>query len=259
MDAEGKRSEYVDIRTIRAVAFDCYGTLINFDERNFVQTVQKLLSAHGINHISENLVWDKWMDSARNHAKSIGRDPMASIDGPEPPFYRFAEIWPQHFKYAFENTKVSNITPETALAFFFDQLSQAPAYEESWEILLAIQKAGYRTAIASNADDAHIYPVLRRAGIHVDLVVTSESVKSYKPRRPFFEKLCGRLDLKKSQVLFVGDSLFSDIRGARNAGLPAYWVQRTPSTDVTEILPYHPNWIYPDLRGLHTVLLGNNE
>jgi 2-haloalkanoic acid dehalogenase type II len=249
----------VDLARIRAVAFDCYGTLIDFDERAFSAAVHNLLEGYGINHVHGDAVWEKWMDSARDHAKRHGRDPEVPIDGTEPPFYRFAEVWPHHFRRAFEETGVDTIEPNAALAHLFERLSRAPAYDDVSEVLPTLRRAGFTVAVATNADDAHLYPVLRHAGIEADIVVTSESVRSYKPRRPFFDSLCQRLGMARDEILFVGDSPYADVRGARNAGLPVYWVRRYEDAEQEKLVQQPPDWTYPDLRGLCDILLGRGE
>ena len=42
-----------------------------------------------------------------------------------------------------------------------------------------------------------------------------------------FRALCQRLGCEPAQVLYVGDSLPTDVRGARNAGLRTAWVRRS--------------------------------
>ncbi len=259
MAADNGTVATVDLTRIRAVAFDCYGTLIDFDERAFSTAVHSLLEEHGINHVRGDAVWEKWMDSAREYAKHHGRDPDGRIDGPEPSFDRFAEAWPHHFRHAFDATGVDTIGPDVAMSHLFALLSAAPAYEEVSDVLPELRRAGFTVVVASNADDAHLYPALQNAGIDVDMVVTSESLRSYKPRRPFFDGLCSRLGMSREEILYVGDSPYSDVRGARNAGLPVYWVRRYEDAEQQKYLQQDPDWTYPDLRGLCTILLGTGE
>ena len=91
---------------IRVVAFDCYGTLLDFDERGFAPAVDGLLREHGVTHTSGEAVWEAWTDHARDLAKSHGRDPDHPLAGPEPPFIPFAESWTTHFAHAFRETAV---------------------------------------------------------------------------------------------------------------------------------------------------------
>ncbi len=244
-----------DVSAIRAVAFDCYGTLLDFDERAFAPAIEDLLRRHGVLDVSGEAVWEKWMDAARTHAKANGRDPEHPFAGPEPVFSAFADTWPQYFAHAFRETGVEGVDPDAALGHMFDLMSVAPAYDEALEVIAALQSAGLTVAVASNADDVHLGPALSNAGIDVGLVLSSEGVRSYKPRRPFFDALCRELDASPEEIAYVGDSPFSDVTGARNVGMPAYWVRRYEDADREKHLHHQPTWTYPDLRGLLCVLL----
>ena len=93
--------------TVRAVVFDCYGTLIDFDERAFAPAVDAFLRRVGVQHVDGAELWRHWMESARDYAREHGRDPERPLEGPEPPFFPFADLWPRHFARAFRETGVS--------------------------------------------------------------------------------------------------------------------------------------------------------
>jgi len=117
-----------------------------------------------------------------------------------------------------------------------------------------LEQRGYRIAIGSNADDDHLEHALEKAGIEVEMVLSSEEAKSYKPRRPFFEQLCKRLDLDPCEVLYVGDSPWADVTGANNAGLPVYWVSRYPDPEREKMMRSRPTWSGQDLTGILAAL-----
>jgi len=54
----------------------------------------------------------------------------------------------------------------------------------------------------------------------------------------------------------VGDSPNADIIGANNAGMPVYWVRRYDDPHRARNLKQDPPWVYPDLRALLGLLLG---
>ena len=170
---------------IRVVAFDCYGTLLDFDERGFAPAVDGLLREHGVTHTSGEAVWKAWTDHARDLAKTHGRDPDHPLAGPEPPFIPFAESWTAHFAHAFRETAVEGLPAREATDFLFDLLAQAQPYPEVVEVIDALHSGaprgrGLKIVVASNADDAHLDPALDRCGIRglVDAVISSEGVCS---------------------------------------------------------------------------------
>jgi 2-haloalkanoic acid dehalogenase type II len=241
------------------VAFDCYGTLLDFDERSFAPAIDALLRAHDVDHTDGEAVWTAWMAHSREHGKQHGRDPDNPLAGPEPRFFSFAETWSLHFQHAFAETNVDAVSAEHATAHIFDLLAQAPPYAEVAGVLADLRARGLRLVIASNADDAHLDPALERHGIleHMEVAISSEAVRSYKPRAPFFDAIRQRTGAAAQEILYVGDSPYSDVTGARSAGMGAYWVRRYEDAAREKHLYHDPTWRFPDLRGLLDLLSGD--
>ncbi|MBR1929918.1 MAG: HAD family hydrolase [Lachnospiraceae bacterium] len=57
-------------------------------------------------------------------------------------------------------------------------------------------------------------------------VYTSEDAKSYKPRKELFELALRESGLEPDQVLHIGDSLSSDVKGGSDVGIRVIWVNR---------------------------------
>ena len=235
---------------VRAVAFDCYGTLLQLEERDFAALIHEMLLGHGVRHTTGEEVWEAWLDASRALAESEGLVRDGTVDGPEPTFRPFSETWPQHFAQAFERRAVDAIPPQRAFRHLWDHMSAVPAYPEVAEVFAALRARGYRLAIASNADEGHLRPALDAAGIDAEIVLSSETASSYKPRRPFFRRLCRLLDLPPEQILYVGDSPYADVNGANHSGLPVYHVRRYPDPERERSLRFEPTWSGPDLRGI---------
>ncbi len=238
------------VRSVRAVAFDCYGTLLQLEEREFASLIEQMLQQHGVDHANGEQVWDAWLEASREMSRREGRNPDRPLDGPEPTFRPFSETWPYFFSEAFKHHSVETIPAATAFQHLWDVLSVAPAYPEVATVFAQLRARGYRIAIGSNADDDHLEHALEHAGIDVELVLSSEEAQSYKPRKPFFEQLCARLELDPCQVLYVGDSPWADVTGANNAGMPVYWVSRYPDPEREQMMRYHPTWSGEDLTGI---------
>ncbi|MEL7158910.1 MAG: HAD family hydrolase, partial [Actinomycetota bacterium] len=101
--------------------------------------------------------------------------------------------------------------------------------------------------VVSNIDRADIETAIEHHGLQLEHVVTSDDVRSYKPRpEPFMAGLAA-VGCRAAQVLHVGDSLTSDVAGAHELGIPVAWVNRTgrPSPVGAE-----PTYTVPDLTDL---------
>ena len=80
--------------------------------------------------------------------------------------------------------------------------------------------------IVSNIDRQDLEAAIAHHDIRVDLSVTSEDVRAYKPRPEPFQLALDLLGLNHDHVLHVGDSLSGDVIGANAFGIPVAWVNR---------------------------------
>jgi len=86
-----------------------------------------------------------------------------------------------------------------------------------------------RIVIASNSDTAPLHANVERAGLAVDVVISSEDLEVYKPDPRFYERLLGRLDLRAEELVFIGDTLEGDVLAPRRAGIETIWLRRDRS------------------------------
>ena len=57
-------------------------------------------------------------------------------------------------------------------------------------------------------------------------VFTSEDAKSYKPRKELFELALNDSGFKSDEVIHIGDSISSDVKGAGALGIKTLWLNR---------------------------------
>jgi putative hydrolase of the HAD superfamily len=109
------------------------------------------------------------------------------------------------------------------------------ARPESWECepdaeatLAELRRRGYSLAIASNFDSRLRPVVAGRAELRlIETLVISAEVGWRKPASEFFRALALELRCNPREILFVGDDLENDIKGAFAAGLNAVRYDRT--------------------------------
>ncbi len=208
---------------IAAIASDCFGTLANFEEADFVRTFGELSVAAGLSLTGREL-WDRWLEQGRELSRARGRDPQQPLAGPEPVFVPFREIWLRQFERTFEPLG-AKVSAADARNLIVNRLSAAECYAGAAEVLSRL-RVQHRIALLSNADDDFLAACLARNGLAFETIVSSESARSYKPRRPIFENLCFQLGLPAQRILYVGDSPVADVLGARTAGMPVAWINR---------------------------------
>ncbi|MBQ0139812.1 MAG: YjjG family noncanonical pyrimidine nucleotidase [Kurthia sp.] len=94
------------------------------------------------------------------------------------------------------------------------------------ETLKQVKQAGYCLYVVSNGE-LHTQ-MSRLAGAklthYFDAVYISEQTGSQKPNKKFFEYVFANSpEIEKSKALMIGDSITSDIQGAKNSGLDSCW------------------------------------
>jgi 2-haloalkanoic acid dehalogenase type II len=240
---------------IEAVAFDCYGTLVDFDDAGFERAYGRICAEQGL-PIDGKTFYDKWMEIWRRPAQAgavgsqsvvanrpaalsepepeVAHEGLAAIrvagaaarrlDGEPPPFRPYREEWPEHFAACFEELGVRG-DAERASERLRQLLSEAQAYSESRRVVEMLTRR-LPIALMSNADNDFLLPCLSRNGLAFPVVISSEDVGAYKPHVSIFNTLSESIGVPLPNILYVGDSRAADVAGGKNAGLRVAWVNR---------------------------------
>jgi 2-haloacid dehalogenase len=204
----------LSVAGIRAVAFDCYGTLIDFATPEFIRTMAEIARAQGI-EVDPEALWDGFVEAAKVVRGENTRRPA---------YRRYDEAWALQFERAARELRFQG-DGRLAAAHLKERLSAAEAYQEVPAVLDALRPR-YRLVVLSNADDDFLHGCLRRNRLEFEAVVSSEQALALKPDPAIFEHLAGALSLDLGQILYVGDNPMPDIVGARRAGVPVAWLNR---------------------------------
>jgi 2-haloalkanoic acid dehalogenase type II len=215
-------------RRPRAIAFDCYGTLLDVTEQDFVRACEAILHQHELEHDSAEF-WQTWLAASRALAREEGRDPETlDLHLDEPNFQTFRTRWPLTFARAFQDAGLS-ADAVAAYEAFHDTLCRGVAYPDTRSALDRL-RPHFAIGVVSNADDDHLLQALTDNGLADEglfaFILSSEGARSYKPRRRIFEEAAARFGLPPEDVLYVGDSPIADVLGARSAGMPVAWINR---------------------------------
>jgi len=124
----------------------------------------------------------------------------------------------------------------------------------------------FRMGIWANTRVAREHDIrlwLRRANIndHFEWVITSVDAGARKPDRRFFSYALKKCKLKKEEVLFVGNQLNTDIRGANDYGIRCVWLSgrayRSPDDTPSDALIWsraRPTHVIRSLKQLPALL-----
>lgn len=100
-------------------------------------------------------------------------------------------------------------------------------YDDTLEVLDALKERGYVLCAATNGLACVQRPRVGALGGRIDRLFCSEELGVVKPMEAFFARVLEETGVRAEQCLMVGDSLTSDILGAKRAGMKAIWVNRT--------------------------------
>ncbi len=130
----------------------------------------------------------------------------------------------------------------------FDELWEHFSTPGSWRCfpdvapaLRALAAQGLTVCIGSNFDGRlrRVVQGLPELAECRDSLVISSEVGFRKPHPSFYQAACARLGLSPERVLWVGDDLENDVRGAIRAGLSGMLLDR--AARAPDDLPYVPN------------------
>lgn len=137
----------------------------------------------------------------------------------------------------------SNCNAEDLVGIQFEHWMKPKLYEDTKPFLNGIQ--GLPVYILSNIDSSDINLATTFHGIKVNHIITSEDVRSYKPRPEMFLEALKRCEFSADQVMHIGDSLVSDVQGAQKLGIRTIWLNRLNKQKPDDIVP---DYICEDLN-----------
>jgi len=200
--------------TIEVVAFDAYGTVINFTEPDFIVTMADICAAQGLEADAAEL-WRRFLRASYLMRSEHHEDPV---------YKRYDQAWADQFAYVFKRMRLPG-DARAAARQFKSALAGASAFPDARPAIDAL-RPHYRLALLSNADDDFLTECLARNDLQFDTVVTSERAKAIKPNSAIFEYLSRKLDVPPASVLYAGDNPIPDVLGPVRAGMKCAWVNR---------------------------------
>ena len=142
---------------------------------------------------------------------------------------------------------------------FISAMSRNGVILEGAPEFLARLKSGVEGAkvyIVSNGATVNALGRIRSTGLdrYLDGVFISEDMGVTKPSREFFDIVLGSIGASADECIVVGDSLTSDMLGAKNAGIASCWFR--PAGDVEKAMrEYEIDYAAGDFDELYNVLV----
>jgi 2-haloacid dehalogenase len=188
----------------RWATFDCYGTLIDWDEgvRQALATVWPRADAEALleryHEVEPRLQEGRGIPYRQVLTEALGA--IAASEGLDLPGER-----------------------TDALA---RSLPSWPPFPDVRDALAVLRERGWRLGILSNTDPDYLDASIAAIGVPVDLRVTASEIGSYKPAFGHWETFFRTSGAARERHVHVAASLFHDVAPCASLGLPCVWINR---------------------------------
>jgi 2-haloacid dehalogenase len=227
----------LDLTGYRALSFDCYGTLIDW-ETGIAAVLAPWAREQGLELSDEELL----MAYAPNEGAAQRETPSS--------------LYPDILADAFRRTGEALGAPvsDEWAERLGGSVGDWPAFPDSPDALARLARH-YKLIILSNVHRAGFAASNERLRGDFAAIVTAEDVGAYKPAENHFRALDAALPglgVERSELLHVAQSLFHDHVPAKREGLPSVWINRRHDRPGWGATPepaeeYSPSAEYPSM------------
>jgi len=222
----------LDFTRFDAVTFDCYGTLIDW-EQGILNALQPVLAPRGVDS-GEDALLERY---ARHEAELEAG-----------PYLRYRDVLEESLRRLCEELGFSPSDDEARR--FAEAIGDWPAFHDTAPALRRLHER-FGLGVITNCDRDLFALSNRRLGVTFDWIVTAEEAGAYKPSVAPFELAFETIEVPRERILHAAQSLFHDHVPGKELGLTTVWVDRrhdregfgaTPEASAT------PDLTVPDMR-----------
>jgi putative hydrolase of the HAD superfamily len=201
----------IDLTRFRALSFDCYGTLIDW-ETGIAAVLAPWAREQGLALSDEELLL------AYADSEAAAEREAASA------------LYPDVLGLAFRRTgeKLGAPVSDAWAQRLGESVGDWPAFPDSPDALARLARR-YKLIILSNVHRAGFAASNERLRGDFAAIITAEDVGAYKPAQNHFRALdatLADLGVDRGALLHVAQSLFHDHVPAKREGLPSVWINR---------------------------------
>jgi len=222
----------IDFQRIRALTFDCYGTLIDWDG-GIRAALAAMPSLKGCD--MERLVRER---EEAEHPLLAGE------------FRQYGEILALSLRSAAASQQ--RTLAQAEVAGFVASMPHWPAFSDCGPALRRLAMS-HVLGIVSNVETKTLQASVKVIGAPFLALITAEAVRSYKPAPKHWEAALTRLHQRREALLHVAGSLYHDIRPASALGIATAWINRRHEPVPDDV---DPETVFPDLASLAALVCG---
>ena len=197
------------------LTFDCYGTLIDWKSG-------VLNALRDYPEVDPDVFFEMWWRVDRQLTCGV-------------PYRRYREVLALDFAEAFQSIGIAIASREAEC--LADGLGDWPPFPDAPAALAAFRRLGFKLGILSNIDNDLLDRSANQLGVDIDVCITAENIRSYKPETRHFEALLETTGLQPVRVLHIAASRFVDIEPASRLGFRTMYVQRSEPDADCDVTP----------------------
>ena len=195
---------------IKAFFLEFYGTVVH-EDGEVVKKISQLIYETGKAESPSEVDSFWWKDFQNLFNNSYGNT-----------FETQRALEKKSIKHTLEKF-ASNENIDKLSNYMFEHWVKPPIFEESKKFFEISPLPIY---IVSNIDANDVLRAIEFHQLSPSGIFTSEDAKAYKPRKELFELALNTTGLHADEVIHIGDSLSSDVKGASSVGIKAIWLNR---------------------------------
>lgn len=192
----------------KAITFDCYGTLIDW-ESAVQQFFAERLAAHNIKEIDPRELQRKWEEIQFVYIQEQ--------------YHPYRQVLSDTLRTALDTAQVPYA--EEDIEAFANSMGRWQPFPDTKEAILELQKY-VKVVLITNTDNDIIAETERIIGVHFDEIITAEQAQAYKPSREGFELARERLGLPIAEIWHAGFGFKYDVVPATEMGYTTVWINR---------------------------------
>jgi len=192
----------------KAITFDCYGTLIDW-ESAIQQFFAQSLASKGFRDVDPLTLRAEWEEIQFNYIQEQYRP--------------YRQVLRDTLRMAFESYQIPTDNEECDK--FANSMGYWKPFPDTRDAILELQKL-VKVVLITNTDDSIIAQTEQTIGVKFDQIITAEQAGAYKPSHKGFLLARERLGLDVSEIWHAGFGFKYDIVPASELGYTTVWVNR---------------------------------
>lgn len=219
----------------KAITFDCYGTLIDW-ENEIQQFFEQRLALKNVQGVDVHALQTQWEEVQFRYIQEQYRP--------------YRQVLRDTMRIAFDTFHLPY--DEKDVEAFADSMGHWKPFPDTRDAIIELQKY-VKVALITNTDDAIIAETERTIGVKFDEIITAEQARAYKPSHTGFLLARERLGLQVSEIWHAGFGFKYDVVPATELGYTTVWINRQDEARPVDV---KETFLVGDMRTLAYLIKG---